>query len=201
VSEIILYITAKDVEVLRDWLNREPCIAWIVKTGQSRFEYRWCATDVLESIHPGEYQLWHKETGPLNIPSGSPEVIDLVVSDPYAGWTQLLDREDATTPWFGGNVPGPYLFRFAPNGQEAPNSIGRSGFNWLGDYFRPVGSPAPKEAKLWWQRLGRFVRSRSTGIPWPSPESGGRLLGYAFPDAYSEIMQGRPYDANPNWNW
>lgn len=196
-SEIILYITNRDAEVLRDWLNRESSIAWIVKTHQSGCEYRWQAVDTLDAIEPCGYHLWHKGAGPLNIPSGSLEVQDAIVPDPYAGWTQHLDREDATTPWFGANLPGPYLFRFAPNGREHPESIGRSGFSWLGDYFRPVGCSAHPEAKRWWLRLGRFVRSQSTGIPWPSPDHGGRSLGYAFPDAYAEILRGRRFDINP----
>ena len=198
---MILCLTTQDVETLRDWLNREACIAWIVKVGQSRFLYRWQAVDTIDNVNPGEYHLWHKTAGSLNIPSGSPEVPDVDVAEPYAGWTQYLDREDATTPWFGGRLPGPYYFRFSPNGEEAPNSIGRSEFSWQGDYFHAVGSPAPPEAKRWWQRLGRFVRARSTGIPWPSPDHGSRSLAYAFPDAYAEIMRGRHYDANPNWNW
>jgi len=45
--------------------------------------------------------------------------------------------------------------------------------------------------------LGRYVRSRSTGIPWPSPATTPRLRGYAFPKAYAEILRGQAYDVNP----
>ena len=84
-ADIILYLTTHDVKVVRDWLNCEPSIAWIIKTGQWRLEYRRQAVDTLEDVSPGEYHLWNKNAGPLNIPSGSAEVPDVVVTDPYAG--------------------------------------------------------------------------------------------------------------------
>ena len=78
--------------------------------------------------------------------------------DPYAGWTQRLDREDATTPWFGANSPGPYAFQICAEWPRAPGVDRPSGFSWLGDYFRPVGCSAHPEAKRWWLRL-RQIRA------------------------------------------
>jgi hypothetical protein len=195
--EIILYLTSQDSELLRKWLNRESSVAWIIKAGQSGCEYRWQAVDALDTLPAGHHCLWHKEAGPLNIPSGSPDVPDAIVEDPYAGWSQRLDHENAHTPWFGANLPGPYSFRFKPDGREAPDAIGRSGFNWLGDGYRVIGKPASLRAAQWWNRLGRYVRSQSTGIPWPSPEKNARMRAYAFPDAYAEMLRGRPHDVNP----
>lgn len=197
VAEIILYITRADAERIRIWLNREPCIAWILKEAQDGHDFIWKATETLAVIEPSEYCLWHKDSGPLNVPSGIPGVPDAIVADPYAGWSQRLADVGSQRPWFGGNLPGPYFFRFAEHGREAPGAIARSGFHWHADYFRPVGQPAPLEASKWWKRLGRFVRSQSTGIPWPSPDHGARSLAYAFPDAYAEILRGRPFDVNP----
>ena len=198
-AEIILYITRTDADAIRTWLNQESSIAWIVKDHQDRHDYIWKAIDTLDAIEPAGYCLWHKNSGPLNVPSGIPGVADAIVADPYAGWAQRLDSIDATEPWFGGNLPGPYTFRFAENGREAPGGLGRSGFTWVGDRYRLIGHGASPEAKIWWNRLGRFLRSQSTGIPWPSPDHGGRSLAYAFPDAYAEIMRGRPFDVNPSF--
>lgn len=196
-AEIILYLTSCDSDVMRTWLNREPHIAWIVKAGQSGNEYRWRAVDSIEALQAGQYSLWHKAAGPLNIPSGAREVPDALVEDPYAGWTQLLDNDKAQQPWFGAGLPGPYSFTFKPEGRHTPGAIGRSGFHWLGDRYRAIGKPAAPAAKQWWNRLARFIGVQATGIPWPSPESSGRQKAYAFPDAWTEILQGRPYDVNP----
>ena len=119
-ANILAYITKRDAEIIRQWLNSEPCIAWIVKREQTDHEYTWQALDVLPEIQPQAYSLWHRQSGELNIPSGSVDVPDKIVADPYAGWTQRLDTLDATTPWFGRNLPGPYHFRFAEMGKEAP---------------------------------------------------------------------------------
>ena len=196
-ANIILYMTSKDSDLLRNWLNGEDSVAWIVSAGQSGFEYRWRAVDSLESLVPGAYYLWHKTSGPLNVPSGSLAVADAIVLDPYAGWTQRMHDADARSPWFGANLPGPCSLRFVPEGREAAGSIGRSEFAWPGDYYRCIGKPAQPAAKAWWRRLGRFVRSQSTRIPWPSPDVSSRSFAYAFPDAYAEILRGRPYDINP----
>lgn len=195
--EMILYITRSDSGVLLDWLNDEEPIAWIIKSGQSGLDYRWRAVDRLEALAPGEYCLWHKATGPLNIPSGDPEVADALVGDPYSGWSQRLDSADAETPWFGSNLPGPYAFRFRPSGRAATDSIGRSGFSWLADRYRPIGLPAVPAARSWWRRLGRFVKARAKPIPWPSSEHPLRSHAFAFPDAFDEIRRGRRFEVNP----
>ena len=195
-AEIVVYITQRDADEIRNWINSESCIAWIVKERESKAEYHWKARETLDTIGPQDYCLWHKESGSLNVPSGRVDIPDVIVEDPFEGWTQHLDEAGATVPWFGDNLPGPYLFRFREDGREAPRSLARSGFFWPGDYFRPVGKPASLESKRWWTRLGRYVRAHSTGIPWP-PDGNGRRLAYAFPDAFAQILAGRRIDVNP----
>jgi len=195
--ETILYLTNQDSKLLREWLNREAGVAWIVKAGQSGREYRWRAVDAVDVLAAGHYCLWHKGAGPLNIPSVSPNVPDALVEDPYAGWSQYLDNENASMPWFGAGLPCSFWFRFKPDGRESHGAIGRSGVGWLGNRYRIIGKPAPGPATIWWQRLVRYLRSQSTGIPWPSPTTNTRVRAYAFPEAYAEIMRGRPRDVNP----
>ena len=167
------------------------------QASQSEREYRWQAVDVLDTLQPGHYALWNKEAGSLTLPSGSRSIPDTIVENPYAGWNQCLEHERAEAPWFGASLPGPYSFRFKPEGREAPGAIGRSGFVWPGDQYAIIGKGASPAAKRWWDRLGRHVRTRSTSIAWPSPAAAGRLRGYAFPGAYAEILRGRAYDVNP----
>jgi len=195
--ETILYLTSRDADLLREWLNRETSVAWIVKARQSGCDYGWRAVDTIDALPGGHYCLWNKEAGPLNIPSGSPDVPDALVEDPYAGWNQHLDHENASAPWFGAGLPRSYWLRFKPDGREAQGAIGRSGVGWVGDRYRMIGKPAPLTARRWWNRLGRFVRSHSTAIPWPSPSANTRMWAYAVPDAFGEIMSGRARDVNP----
>jgi hypothetical protein len=196
-AEIILYITRPDADRIRDWINAEESVAWIIEAGRSGRTYTWKAVDRLDSLHPQEYSIWHKTADRLTIPSGNLELEDEEVLDPYHGWSQLLERLDATYPWFGAHLPGPYTFRFKERGASAPDSLGRSGFAWAGDHYRIIGKPAHPEAKQWWERLKRFVRENSTPMPWPKGEENSQKRSYAFEDAYSQIRSGRPIDDNP----
>lgn len=196
-SEIIIYITSNDAETIRKWLNSDEDIAWIVKVKQEGCTYWWKAVDKLEEIRSGEYCLWHKASSPLNIPSRSSTIKDEIITDPYNGWEQILDNENEETPWFGSAFPGPYSFKFKELGSESENSIGRSGFNFIGNYFSVIGKPAPKVTMKWWERLRRFVKKNSTGIPWPGEIGSGKTGAYAFPDAYEQMISGRARDINP----
>lgn len=195
--EIIVYITQRDADALRDWLNAEPAIAWIVVESRSGCDVQWKAVHTIPTIASQDYCLWHTESGPLNIPSGSLETPDAHVLDPFVGWRQRLTDPHATVPWFGANLPGPYVFRFREKGCEAPDAIGRSGFLWSGDRFKAIGKVASPAARTWWTRLARHIRSNAAAVPWPYPKGIGRRIAYAFPDAHQHIRDGRPVDVNP----
>lgn len=192
---IIFYATKDDVQVIRDWINAEPEVAWIVKVNGVNRRYRWRAVFELEQIEEGEYSIWHVPSGPLNVPSGKLGVPDRIVANPFAGWSQTLASEGCTLPWFGANLPGPYCFRFRENGKEAAGSLGRSEFAWAANRFHAIGKPAHPQAVKWWNRLRRFLQVHSTKRPWvegwPTP------VAYVFPQALLEIDSGRPRDVNP----
>jgi len=142
-AEIILYLTKKDTESIVEWINHEDEVAWIVKESQNCNVYRWKAVNCIEEIKASEYCLWKIGAGNLRIPSGSHETEDTLVLDPFKGWEQTLDTDSAETPWFGAAAPETYNFTFREKGKEAENSIGRSGFNWIGNYFSIIGNSAP----------------------------------------------------------
>ena len=194
---IILYLTKRDADFIRRWVNAEPEIAWIIKSNQSGNDYVWKAVYEIPEIVPQNYCLWHTSSDALSIPSGSAQIPDTPVLDPFAGWNQRLTHAAASAPWFGGNLPGPYLFSFAEVGKKVPQSIARSGLFWAGDQFRSVGKPAHENAKTWWQRLKRFVKKNSVSIPWPEANAPRTLAAYAFPDAYASMAEGVPYEVNP----
>jgi hypothetical protein len=194
-AELIVYASWADVEEIRRFVNEDPEVAWIVKADQSGCNYKWRACLQVESIAGQDYAIWHMRSGPLNIPSGSPNKRDKVVTDPFRGWNQVLDGESHTAPWFGGNLPGPYSFRFRESGGEKAGALGRSGFNWLLDRYKSIGMPAHPEAKRWWQRLKRFLKQNATVTPWPNRS--GRVTAYVFPDALKQVKSGRHRDVNP----
>jgi hypothetical protein len=134
---------------------------------------------------------------PLSIPSGSPRIPDTPIADPFSGWRQRLPNANATAPWFGGNLPGPYFFRFREVGRSGPDSIGRSRLFWHGDHFREIGKPASEEAKAGWKRIQQFVKRCAISIPWPHGQPHKTRRAFAFEDAYLKIQSGAIPDANP----
>jgi len=197
VGEITFYATRTDADRIRRWINAEDAVAWIVLDAREGTTYRWKAVDVIDTIEPQDYALWHKSSTRINIPARSLDVRDTIVLDPYQGWLQELEEEDETTPWFGDSLPGPYQLHFREEGREKPGSLARSGFFWLGDHFRMIGQGASPDARRWWNRLRRWVRKESTAIPWPFTQPASRSRAYAFPDAYTLIQSGRHPDVNP----
>lgn len=189
-------MTHKDTDVLLAWLNEEP-IVWIVKESQDKWDYRWRAIRTISALDPGMHRLWHPDTERLVIPSGSSKSADIEILNPFSGWNQRLSIPNACVPWFGAPHPGTFGFTFTPQGREQQNSIGRSGFQWVGNYFRPVGIPATMTAEKWWARLRRFIQKRSIGIPWPPHDQTKRVGAYAFPEAYNGHVTGRHLDTNP----
>ena len=133
------------------------------------------------------------------MPSGAIDIADTLVDDPFQGWVQKLDHAGATRPWFGDNLPGPYSFTFAEDGCEAPGSLARSGFSWLGDRYKSIGKPANPVARSWWRKLQRFVERSTTAVPWVASLSNRKVIpmAYLFPDAAREVENGRRRDVNP----
>lgn len=197
-GEIILYLTSKDADFIRQWLNQEDSIAWITKESQRGNTYRWRASDTLPEIHPQSYALWNKKSCHLNVPSGSAQIADTPVIDPYAGWLQTLPNLNATAPWFGGNLPGPYFFRFQESLNKSARTIARSGFYWHGNRFRSVGKPATKELMRWWQKLQRFVRCNSKPVTWPHRHKTSKVTAYVFEDAHLKFCTGATLEPNPS---
>ncbi len=195
---IILYLTQSDTEIIRNWLNDESDIFWIIKAEQNEYVYKWQAVDRIDQFSQNSYSLWHRKSKPLYIPSGSLDKRDKKIRNPIKGWEQTLDHTNAETPWFGANLPEPVSFDIRLIGKEHPNSIGRSGFSWVGNYYRCIGKPASKASVKWWKHLYSFVKENSTGIPWPNVSlNKGRIGAYAFPEAYQQLIEGKPRDMNP----
>lgn len=196
-TEIILYLTRQDTESIVDWINAEDDLAWIVKRSQQGYTYHWQAVRKLKALESKEYCLWKIDSGPLRVPSGRQDVKDTIVLNPFSGWEQTLKTKVEAVPWFGAGAPETFGFTFREVGTEVENSIGRSGFTWIGNYFGVIGNGAPDECKKLWERLKRYIKKNSTGIPWPGELGSGKTGAYAFPEAYNQLIEGRPKDVNP----
>ena len=195
---LFFYATKRDSEVLCEWINAEPEVAWIVKVSEENHEYVWKATNSIESLPEQRFALWHFKGGPLNIPSGNRSIADAIVADPFNGWAQSLTYAGATAPWFGANLPGPYDLTFAEEGCERPGNLARSEFSWLGDGYRSIGKPAHPDMLKWWQKLRRFLARSGEQRPlFESLNSGKSPTAYVFPDAHQQLASGRGRDENP----
>ena len=191
-AEIIVYATLADTDVIREWINADASVAWIVKTRESGMVYSWRASHTLDVIEEQDYAIWHIPSGALNIPSGTLNVPDIIVDDPFHGWVQTLDRSGVNSPWFGANLPGPFHFRFKESGAESPGSLGRSGFSWARDRYASIGQPASPAAKKWWAKLKRFIQASSIAIEWSATPS--KTTAYVFPRAArAHSLHSMPY--------
>lgn len=196
-GEFIIYATKSDAGAICKWINDEPDVAWIVKVGEQQNSCHWKAVSAIDKLQEQTYALWHSKSGPLNIPSGDRNIPDAIVANPFEGWHQTMQRGDATSPWFGANLPGPYTFRFSESGREVPGSLARSGFSWAEDRYKAIGKPAHPSAKLWWKRLRLFLERSSFKIPWAIGTNKKRITqAFAFPEARLQIDQGRHRDVN-----
>ena len=191
-------MTKSDTKLILDWINSEKNIAWIIKESQYNNVYHWKAVNEINEIEPMEYCLWHTASGRLRIPSGSNDIEDKYVTEPFNGWEQTLKTNNEEVPWFGSAAPETFGFHFRENGKESENSLGRSGFTWIGNYFSAIGTVAPVDSKKWWGRLRRHIKKTTIGIPWPGDIGSGKVGAYAFPEAYKLLSEGRTSkDVNP----
>jgi len=195
-SHIIFYATAKDADLLRCHVNDDPDVLWIVKDSERDRHYRWRAVKQLDVLLEQDYALWHRASGPLNVPSGAPAIPDAVVQQPEKGWEQILNDSGCTRPWFGVN-PAPYFLHLRFDGREAPAAIARSEFAWAADHFKPLGWSAAPGSKAWWRELKRFVETHAEARPWP-PVPGSTRKAYVFPQAAEHVANGGTLDLNPS---
>lgn len=196
-AEIILYLTESDAKAIINWVNSESDIAWIVKDSQIGNTYRWKAVNEIHSVESKTYCLWYIGTGALRIPSGNKDIKDALVLNPFVGWEQTLTTETEEVPWFGAAAPETFSFTFREFGRKNEAALGRSGFNWIGNYFSIIGIAAPPECKKWWEKLKRYIKKNSVGIPWPGELGSGKVGAYAFQEAYKKLMEGCERDLNP----
>ncbi|WP_147332826.1 hypothetical protein [Archangium gephyra] len=178
-----------DIELLRERLNRDPEIAFILPEGPGHWRAVWQIDDA-----QGQTMLWHVPGGPLPLLRRGAEK-DSLIEDPFAGWTACRAGRDKTVPYFGPSWPSALLLSLFPPGWRGlpRDSIPVSGLGWYG---RMMGvSPLP--TRRWWQRFGSWIRRRSVRVTRDGPLFEPHADIWAMPAGLRAIQSGmeRRYDS------
>ena len=190
---IPFYADEEDFRVIHDYLNQNEEVAFIVSDGPRR----WSATHTIPSMDGVRVCLWHVPSGPLPLLHPHPSKTVDSISDSWSGWTELRTGADSTCPYFGAGHPGVIWLNHRPKAQRVPDGIGLSSFEWIGNRYSVIGSPAPKVTEKFWQRLRRWVKKSAVGIPRSGPVNGLHPEIWALSSALAAFRSGRSRDPNP----
>lgn len=208
---IPIYADEDDFIQIMEKLNADNEIAHIVSKGTRT----WITCSALENITDGVHSLWHMPGGPLVLfEEGKTNILgnrfkrlfgvkgNMLeaagwVKDPFKGW-KGPQRADAEHLPFLGNSPNVIELRVQRKGKDSDNSIGVSGFGWIGNRHGSIGQPAAKSTMNWWRRLNSWVSKKSVSkIPSSGPLDGKETTVWTFPSAYGKIRNGMKRDLNP----
>lgn len=192
-----MYLTKDDIEILNDWLNQEPEIAFLISNGNKK----WIAKNqhsILEEIESQNsdysyvnYKLWHISSGSL--PLLDPFDTEKKVVNPFEGWIEVNTGADTKVPYFGAGHPGVISLEIKVfNSDEIP----MSSFGWIGNHYKIIGNGSEKSTEKFWLKLRKEIKKMGTQIPRCNHLSGKNEI-YAFPIAYKEIKDGRECALNP----
>ncbi len=184
-----MYLLGKDVDEVVGHLDDDEEIAWLVSID----DLHWRAHSTHPPLVTTRFALWHVPSGPIEMQDDRGRVIE--VRDPWDGWSALPNPHDPRIPNIG-NHPG---FITIDLDIFDPTVIGRSGFGWIGNYFRPIGDKAGPETVQWWKRLRRWVAKRAVRVPPTGPLDGPKPSVWAFPEALAAMRSGANRAINPTW--
>jgi hypothetical protein len=184
---LAIYAFGSDFDIVLDWLNGDKEIAFIVSRGGKR----WIATDRLDAFERKRYMLWHIPGGrlPLLHAGHIEEAPTEWIENPWKGWKERRTGVDSSIPFFG-SPPHVFSLEVGLNSiDDDAHSIGFTGFGWIGNRYRILGSPAHPLTEKWWRRLRQRVKKTAVLVP-RGGSDGGLLDTRAFPTAYQMIRQG-----------
>jgi hypothetical protein len=141
--------------------------------------------------------MWHVPSGPLPLLAAKYGGRDTVVKDPWAGWKERRAGADSSNPYFGAGHVGIIWLNVRLRSRKDPSVIGLSSFEWIGNWYRPIGQPAPAVTERFWQTLRRWVKKRAIRIPRSGPLDGLDPEIWALPNALAAIEAGAARDTNP----
>lgn len=188
-----IYASETDFAAIFTLLNEDEETAFLVADGAGL----WIAKKSQAYAGDARYCIWHTHSGPLPLlrHRGSP---DDIVADPWTGWKEIRQGADQSTPYFGPGHPGIIWLNAHAHSKRKKDSLGLSSFEWIGNYYRAIGSPAPEATEKYWQRLRRMIKKGAVRIPREGSWDGAHPEIWALPDALSKIKQGYQRDDNPS---
>ena len=189
---IPLYADEADLAEVVQWLSADQEIAFLVSAGPKR----WIARQALDGVHFDRIALWHIPSGPLPLIAGRAWQRARWIEDPMLGWKERKTGLDPTVPFFGAGHPGIVWFNAEIAGPEG-EEIGMSGFEWIGNRYRPEGLGARPETKRWWGKLRAHIRSIGVQVPRLGPLDGPDPEIWALPSALARLGSGAVRAINP----
>ena len=189
-----MYLLDGDISLLVEHLDDDADLAWLTSNGPGN----WIAT----AHHPslaGRMGLWHAPSGPLPLLAADPveRTLDWI-HDPWSGW-QERRAGGRDTPYFGAGHPGVYWLNLRTGANRARKTaeIGLSSFEWIGNHYRLIGSPADTSTERHWKALRRWVGKLAVKIPRSGAADGPGPEIFAFPEALAAIKAGTTREPNP----
>jgi hypothetical protein len=192
---IDLYLDTPDLPLLEGFLNDEEDIVFVLASGDGTF-----TTVGSTKLQPNSaYTLWHVPSG--EIPTDCRDNQGRIVVDPLRGvhLGAIGLRLEVCPGKYQQYVPRAELGKVDLKLFTDPTAIGRSGFTWWGNRFKPIGKAAHPTTERWWRRLQRWVSKHAHKVTWTGPleEANADLRMWAFPFAYTALKTGRPRSLNP----
>lgn len=178
-----MYLNEDDLNELTYFLNTEKHLYSIKSIGKGK----WRAVSEIEINETGRYCLFHDDAGPLPLLGSSPKEPDSEILDPFVGWCERRAGANPNQPYFGAGHPAIFWLNVRLNKDGV---IGLSSFEWIGNHYASIGSPAPDVAKKWWGRLGRWVKKRTQRIPRTGDVNGDKKEIWTFNGALKDIESG-----------
>lgn len=190
---IPLYATAEDLDAVRQWLNAEPEIVWLVADGPER----WIARPSVEVLTQPLTTLWHVPAGPLPLELTNGKLPVTFVDDPWRGWRERHAAANPSTPYFGVFFTGAIWFHVQPWSTRIDGALGLSSFEWIGNHYRVLGHAAHPRTERWWQRMRRWVAKRGVLVPRGGLSSTMAPEIWALPHARDALLAGARAAINP----
>lgn len=185
-----LFISQDDLKLISDWLAEEEDISLISSIGEGE----WKASPDFEIKTSGRYCLYHKNSGDLPLLAETMDGEDSIIPNPFKGWKERRAGANPNMPYFGAEIPSIFWFNVR---LEKNNEIGMSSFEWIGNHYSIIGSPAPDIAMKWWNRLRRWTKKNADRIPRSGLIREGKPEIWTFENALREIESGKSRALNP----
>jgi hypothetical protein len=190
-----MYVLNTDVDLLVTHLDDDPDLAWLAADGPKR----WKASPRHPQLR-GRIGLWHIPSGPLpRLDEDPTKAVSSWIHDPFEGWDELRPGRDPTTPYFGAGHPGVYWLNLRTDADRPRRTadIGLSSFEWIGNRYRAIGSPAHPTTEKHWRALRKWVAKVATKVPRTGNLDDPGAEIWAFREALEGITSGVGREPNP----